>query len=235
MISEIPEIVARLRSSFDSGKTRPVAFRIQQLKNLYWLIHENEDALCHTLYLDLHRPKAECFLLEIDFLKTELLHIIRHVKSWTKDSPLSVPMALQFNSFRSQMVPLGEVLIISPWNFPIMLGLSPLAGAMAAGCTAVLKTSEISHFTSTLLAKLASQYLDSSCYHVINGDADVATKLLAEKFDKILFTGGGRVARIVAKAAAENLTPVVLELYCEVFSYANSQGWQMPGYRNKAC
>jgi aldehyde dehydrogenase (NAD+) len=211
-IDTIPSTVARLRESFDSGRTRPLQFRQQQLAGLALFVREREREIQQALREDLGKPALESSAIEISFIANELAFIRKRLRSWMK--PERVPTALIAQPGRSRIYrePLGVVLIIGPWNYPIQLTLAPLMGAIAAGNCTVLKPSELAPATSTLLARFIPQYLDSDSVQVIEGGPTAASALLAERFDHIFYTGGSAVGRIVMEAAARHLTPVTLEL-----------------------
>lgn len=175
------------------------------------LVERGED-FERALFQDLGKSGTEAQLTEIGFLVSEVDHALSHLSKWMRPKRVNVPLALQPASGRVVAEPLGLVLIIAPWNYPLMLALSPLIGAIAAGNAAVVKPSEMAPATSALLALLAPDYLDRSGIAIVEGGVPETTQLLGEKFDHIFYTGNGRVGRIIARAAAEHLTPVTLEL-----------------------
>jgi aldehyde dehydrogenase (NAD+) len=179
---------------------------------LYQEIQRQEDAICEAIYADFQKPKFESLGTETQLVLAELKYAIKHVKSWSK--PKRVPSALiNFPSKEwIQYEPFGKVLIISPWNYPFMLALSPLIGALAAGNTAVIKPSELSPNTSQIIAAIIKKVFPPEYVAVVEGGVEVSTQLLAEKWEYIFFTGSTAVGKIVYKSAAEHLTPVTLEL-----------------------
>lgn len=165
-----------------------------------------------ALASDLGKNELEAHLTEIGFVVREARHAKRHMARWAAPQPYLPSLDLQPAIGWNRPEPYGIALIIAPWNYPLQLALSPLVGAIAAGNGAVIKPSELAPATSALLAELAPAYLDRRLFRVIEGDATTSTHLLQQRWDLIFYTGGARVARIVAAAAAEHLTPVILEL-----------------------
>lgn len=211
-IDAIPSTVARLRETFDSGRTRPLQFRQQQLAALARFIKEREREIQQALRDDLGKPALESSVIEISFVANELAFIRKRLRSWMKPERVPTTLIAQPGRSRIYREPLGVALIIGPWNYPVQLTLAPLMGAIAAGNCAVLKPSELAPATSALLARFIPQYLDRDCVQVVEGGAAEASALLAERFDHIFYTGGCAVGRIVMEAAAKHLTPVTLEL-----------------------
>jgi aldehyde dehydrogenase (NAD+) len=204
--------VSAVRDAFRAGTTKPLAWRLRQLGALRRMLVEQGDALEGALATDLAKSPTESQMSEIGVVMGEIDNTIRHLRRWLRPKRVSVPLAVAPATARVVREPLGVVLVIGPWNYPVQLALVPLAGALAAGNAVVLKPSELAPATSALLARLLPHYLDPSAIAVIEGGAEETTELLTEKFDHIFFTGNARVGRIVAKAAAEHLTPVTLEL-----------------------
>lgn len=165
-----------------------------------------------ALAADLGKPATESFVTEISFLSAEVDHTIRHLRRWLRPHRVAVPAVLLPASARTVLEPLGVALVIAPWNYPLMLSVSPLIGAIAAGNAVLLKPSEIAPATSAALADLLPRYLDSRAVAVVEGGIPETTEILAQRFDTIFYTGNGRVGRIVLEAAAKHLTPVTLEL-----------------------
>ncbi|MBD2439434.1 aldehyde dehydrogenase [Nostoc sp. FACHB-110] len=210
-LTNITGLIQKQRDFFQTGKTQEISFRLEKLRTLKQAIAENEQAILQALYADLHKPEFETYATEISLVK-EITHAIKHLTSWTKPKKAEVP--LEFFSYSAKIYPepLGVVLIIGPWNYPFNLIISPLVGAIAAGNCSILKPSEIAPHTSSLLAQIIGQYFEPEYIAVVEGGVEVSQKLLAEKFDHILFTGGTAVGKIVMEAAAKHLTPVTLEL-----------------------
>lgn len=210
--ASIADIVAASRILFDSGATKPVDSRIRHLRALRAMLTENESAFEAALWTDLHKSPAEAQITEISVTIGEINHALRHLRRWLR--PSRGPISPAMSPARARLVPepLGVVLIIAPWNYPMQLLLDPLTGVLAAGNTAVVKPSELAPATSALIARLVPQYFPDGAVRVVEGGVPETTELLTCKFDHIVFTGGGAVGRIVMRAAAEHLTPVTLEL-----------------------
>ena len=211
-VETIGKSVQRLRGVFRSGRTRPIAWRRQQLEGLRRLLREREAEISAALTADLGRPALESFSSEIGFLLLEIEHALGELASWLKPEPVSTPLLLQPASSWIQKEPLGVVLIIAPWNYPFGLALGPLIGALAAGNCAIVKPSEISAASSATMARLVPQYLDPQAVLVVEGGVPETSALLAEPLDHVFYTGSGGVGRVVMAAAARHLTPVTLEL-----------------------
>ncbi|MCY9783867.1 aldehyde dehydrogenase family protein [Nocardiopsis sp. EMB25] len=210
--SAIPGIVDRLRTAFADGRTKPLTWRRDQLRALRRLLTEERPALERALKADLGKSPVEAHTTEIGFVVNEIDHTLRHLASWLRPQRVSVPMALAPARARRVREPLGTVLIIAPWNYPVNLSLAPLVGAIAAGNTALVKPSELAPATSAVLAELLPRYLDAEAIAVVEGGIPESTTLLEQHFDHIFYTGNGAVARIVMAAAVKHLTPVTLEL-----------------------
>uniref|UniRef100_A0A0R0GDQ5 Aldehyde dehydrogenase n=1 Tax=Glycine max TaxID=3847 RepID=A0A0R0GDQ5_SOYBN len=205
-------MVKELRVTFDCGKTRSYEWRISQLKAIIKLTEENEQQIYQALHSDLSKCETEAFVQEIAMLKNSCRIALKELKHWMTPEKVKTSIATFPSSAEIVSEPLGVVLVISAWNYPFLLSLDPVIGAIAAGNAVVLKPSEIAPATSSLLAKLLGDYLDNSCIKVVEGAVDETSALLQQKWDKIFYTGNGRVARIVMAAASKHLTPVVLEL-----------------------
>jgi aldehyde dehydrogenase (NAD+) len=206
------ETVKRLRAAFDSGRTRPAEWRKEQLHRLKALLAEGESELSAALAADLGKSALEGFLTEIAFTRAEIDYTLAHLDGWLRPEKVHVPIKQQPGQARIHRDPLGVVLIIGPWNYPVQLLLAPLVGALAAGNAAVLKPSEVSPNASRALARLIPRYLDADAVAVVEGGVPETTALLDERWDHIFYTGNGAVGRIVMTAAAKHLTPVTLEL-----------------------
>lgn len=210
--ASISDSVAASRALFDSGATKSIDSRMKHLRALRAMLTENESAFEGALWTDLHKSPAEAQITEISVTIGEINHALRHLRRWLR--PSRGPISLAMSPGRAKLVPepLGVVLIIAPWNYPMQLLLDPLTGVLAAGNTAVVKPSELAPATSALIARLVPQYFPDGAVRVVEGGVPETTELLTCKFDHIVFTGGGAVGRIVMRAAAEHLTPVTLEL-----------------------
>ena len=176
------------------------------------LLDENEDAIATALEADLGRRPAEAWLADIASTRGEAVHARKHLRSWMRRDRQRLPLSQRPGRGWVQYEPLGVVLIIGPWNYPVYLSLGPLVAAVSAGNCAVVKPSELASATSALLARLLPRYLDPAAVMVVEGDACTTQALLAAGFDYALFTGGTEIGRQIMAAAAPTLTPVTLEL-----------------------
>ncbi|RMG13325.1 MAG: aldehyde dehydrogenase family protein [Planctomycetota bacterium] len=210
--TDISQQVSSLRAAFDTGRTRPLAWRRTQLRALAELCRREEARLLDALRADLGKPEFEAYTAEVGFLVGEVQHTLKHLRRWTRPEKVSTPLLNFKGRSAVHREPLGVVLIIGPWNYPIQLLLAPLVGALAAGNCALLKPSEVTPTCSALIAELVPNYLDADCVAVVEGGVPETTELLAQRFDSVFFTGSTRVGRIVYEAAAKHLTPVTLEL-----------------------
>jgi len=209
---EISATVARLRATFNSGRTRPLAWRREQLERLRALLVEREGDLLDALHADLGKPPTEAWATDVGFVISEVEHARRHLQSWMRPERVWAPLVTRPASARIVREPLGVALVIAPWNYPVQLLLSPMLGAIAAGNCVVGKPSEVAPRTSAVLAELVPKYLDPDAVAVVEGAVPETQALLAERFDYVFYTGNGRVGRVVMEAAAQHLTPVTLEL-----------------------
>jgi len=206
------EVVTRVRAAFSSGRTRPLAWRAEQLRGLERLVVEHEEELLGAMAADFGKPRLEAWLADLAPVAAEAAHCRRHLRQWARPRRGWPGRANLPGSAWSVPEPLGTVLVISPWNYPVQLALNPLAAAVAAGNAVVLKPSELVPATSAALARLVPRYLDPDAVAVVEGAVDVATELLAQPFDHIFFTGSTSVGKVVMRAAAEHLASVTLEL-----------------------
>ncbi|MFJ6838465.1 aldehyde dehydrogenase family protein [Streptomyces sp. NPDC091209] len=210
---EPADVVSRLRAGFRSGRTKPVAWRTDQLRRLRELLTSHGEELAAALHEDLGKSSTEAFRTEIDFTIREIDHTLDHLDGWLRPESAPVPAHLGADATAwTQYDPLGVVLVIAPWNYPLQLLLTPMLGALAAGNAVVAKPSELAPATSAAVARLIPRYLDTDAVAVVEGGIPETTALLAERFDHIFYTGNGTVGRVVMRAAAEHLTPVALEL-----------------------
>ncbi len=209
---DISATVARLRATFNAGRTRPLAWRREQLERLRALLVEGEDDLLDALHADLGKPPTEAWATDIGFVISEVDHARRHLQSWMRPKRVWAPLVTRPASARIVREPLGVALVIAPWNYPVQLLLSPMLGAIAAGNCVVGKPSEVAPRTSAVLAELVPKYLDPDAVAVVEGAVPETQALLTERFDYVFYTGNGRVGRVVMEAAAKHLTPVTLEL-----------------------
>jgi aldehyde dehydrogenase (NAD+) len=207
-----PDTVNRLRAAFNSGRTRSLEWRDQQLARLHELLTREEDTLLAALAADLGKPALEGWIADIGIVLGEVKTLRKNLRRWTGSEKVKLTIANQPGRGRIVREPLGVALIVGPWNYPLQLVLLPLAGALAAGCTACIKPSELAPASSAALARLVPQYLDNDAVAVVQGGVPETTALLEQRWDTIFYTGNGAVGRVVARAAAEHLTPVTLEL-----------------------
>ena len=210
--STIVPTVERLRQAFESGRTRPVEWRLAQLQEVARMMRDHEADFGEALRLDLGKSAFEAMLTELSFVEAEAKYAIRHLVTWMRPVRVRTPLMVQPGRSHIQPEPKGVVLIIAPWNYPLSMVMAPLVGAIAAGNCAVMKPSEVTCHTSSALAKILPRYLDPDAFAVVEGGIPETTELLGQRFDHILYTGNERVARIVMSAAAKHLTPVTLEL-----------------------
>jgi len=210
--SDIPQTVARLRRTFASGRTKNVDWRIQQLRQLDKMMVENESAIGAALADDLDRTPFEAWLGDSAVTAAEARYAAKHVKRWSRRRYRLLELAQLPGRGWIEYEPYGTVLIIGAWNYPIYLTLGPLVGAIAAGNAVVLKPSEISPASARLMAELVPKYLDRDAFAVVEGDGAVSQELIAQGFDRVMFTGGTEIGRKVYEGAAPHLTPVTLEL-----------------------
>jgi aldehyde dehydrogenase (NAD+) len=205
---DLPEV----RRIFTTGRTRGLHWRLAQLEAIERLCDEREAEIAAALHADLGRSSAEAWLGDIASTRGEAAYARKHLKKWMRRRRLPLPLAQLPGRSWVQYDPLGVVLIIGPWNYPVYLSLGPLVAAVAAGNCAVLKPSELAPATSALLARLVPQYVDSEAVRVVEGDGQTTQDLLALGFDHALFTGGTAIGSKIMAAAAPTLTPVTLEL-----------------------
>lgn len=209
---KIKKIHTSQQEFFATRATYDIKFRKAMLKKLYAALIKWEKPLCEALYQDLHKSYEEAFLTEISIVLGEIKKHIKHVSSWSKKRYVKTPLKLFPSSTYLVQEPLGNSLIIAPWNYPVQLLLNPLVGAISAGCTAILKPSPYVENVSTVLEKMIKETFDESYIAVVQGNREVNSQLLDLKFDTIFFTGSPSLGRTVMTAAAKNLTPVILEL-----------------------
>ena len=208
----IISITEAQKEFFRSGATLEVCFRKKMLRKFLKAMEKWESRLCDALWTDLHKSYEEAYLTEISIVTGEIKNHIRHIGKWSRKERKHSPLKL-FPS-RSYIVkePLGNTLIISPWNYPVQLLLNPLVGAISAGCTAVLKPSPYVPTVSKTIEDMIKETFDERYIAVVQGNRNVNTALLEQRWDLIFFTGSPALAKTVMAAAAKNLTPVVLEL-----------------------
>ena len=200
------------REFFISGATLDVAFRKKMLGKLLAAMEKWESRLADALWTDLHKSYEEAYLTELSIVKGEIRNHMKKVGCWSRRKKVRTPLKLFPSRTFVVKEPLGCSLIISPWNYPVQLLLNPLVGAISAGCTAMLKPSPYVPNVSQVIEDMIAETFDPEYIAVIQGHRDVNTALLEQRWDLIFFTGSPSLAKTVMSAAAQNLTPVVLEL-----------------------
>ena len=209
---QIASLLDKQREYYKSGVTVPVNFRIEQLKKLYAAIKKYENEILQALHTDLGKSDYESFMCEIGLVLSEITYMIRHTKKFAKRKTVFTPITNFHAHCFKQPVPYGNTLIMSPWNYPFLLTVDPLADAIAAGNTAVVKPSAYSPATSAIISKIISECFDAEYIAVITGGRAENAALLEQKFDFVFFTGSQAVGKEVLRHTAEHLTPAVLEL-----------------------
>ncbi len=209
---QINEVVDRQRAFFERGQTKKIAFRRHQLEMLLHAVDQYEDRILTALYNDLGKRPYEGYLTEVGIVRDEIRHVVKRIGKWARPRRVKTPY-YHFPAVSTiYPEPYGSALIISPWNYPFQLAISPLAGAIAAGNCAVVKPSEFAPHTAEAIDEIIGHYFDPRFIAVVTGDVETSKALLDEPFDYIFFTGSTQVGRHVMAAAAKHLTPVTLEL-----------------------
>lgn len=208
----IDEILESQQKYFRSGATLPAEFRIERLKDLYSAVKKYEDEICSALTEDLGKSDFEGFMCETGLVLTEISYMIRHVRKFARERTVRTPLAQFASRSYRKPSPYGNTLIMSPWNYPFLLTIDPLADAIAAGNTVIVKPSAYSPATSAVIRKMLGECFEPQFVAVVTGGRKENSELLEKKFDFVFFTGSQNVGREVLRHAAENLTPAVLEL-----------------------
>ena len=208
----IEEILISQRAFFKTGKTLSLDFRIEQLKKLYAAVKKYEAEIADALNEDLGKSTYESYMCETGLALSEISYMIKHTKRFSKEKRVKTPLAQFASRSYKKLSPYGNVLIMSPWNYPFMLTIDPLADAISAGNTAVVKPSAYSPATSRIVEKIVSECFEPEYVAVVTGGRAENTELLNQKFDMVFLTGSQNVGREVLRRTAENLTPAVLEL-----------------------
>jgi len=208
----IESIVGAQRIFFKTQVTKVLDFRIENLKKFKSAILRYETRIAEALFLDLHKSYEEAYLTEISIVLQEIDQHIKHLKSWSKPKRVPTPLQLLPSGSRILYEPLGSALIIAPWNYPFQLLLNPLVGAISSGCCAVLKPSPYTPHAAKVMEELVTEIFDPAYVAMTQGGRAVNQMLLEQRFDIIFFTGSQALGKLVMKAAAQYLTPVVLEL-----------------------
>ncbi|MGG3196506.1 aldehyde dehydrogenase [Priestia aryabhattai] len=206
------ELTKKQLSFFNSGKTKEVAFRIEMLKKLRELVVRHEDDILKAVKADLNKPEMEAKRAEVGLVLSEIDFAVENLAEWAAPKEVETPSTHAGAKSYIYQDPYGLALVIAPWNYPFQLAVSPVVGAIAAGNCVVLKPSELTPHTSSLLAKMFNENFPEEYLTVVEGEVETSTALLKENFDYIFFTGSTMVGKIVAEAAAKHLTPVTLEL-----------------------
>ena len=210
--NRIDEILASQKQYFQSGATLSVEFRLEMLKKLYTAVKNHEAELEAALKADLGKSHFEGFMCEIGLVLSEISYMIRHTKKFASERVVRTPLAQFASRSYKKPSPYGNALIMSPWNYPLLLTLDPLADAIAAGNTAIIKPSAYSPATSAMIEKLIAECFDPQYVAVVTGGRKENASLLEKKFDLVFFTGSAAVGKEVLRHTAETLTPAVLEL-----------------------
>ena len=211
-IQDINGIINAQREFFASNATLDIKFRKEQLKKLHNALKEWEKPLCEALWKDLHKSAEEAILTELSIVAGEVKNHIKHMRSWMRSRCVATPLKMMPSRSRVVSEPLGNALIIAPWNYPVQLLLNPLVGAISSGCTAILKPSPYVPNVSKVIEDMITATFDKRYIAVVQGNRIVNEVLLENRFDIIFFTGSPQLGKLVMNAAAKNLTPVVLEL-----------------------
>ncbi|XP_063060898.1 aldehyde dehydrogenase family 3 member A2-like [Engraulis encrasicolus] len=223
-MSSKQQVVEQARKAFQTGRSKELPYRIQQLKNLRRLISERQADIADALRNDLYKSENGTQLYEMIGLEGEINLAVSRLAEWAAPRPVEKSLLTISDEVFIQPEPLGVVLIIGAWNYPWAVTLQPLIGAIAAGNAAVVKPSELSSHTSKVMEELLSQYLDKEMYPVVTGGVPETQELLQQRFDHVFYTGSSTVGKLVMEAAARHLTPVTLEL-----------GGKSPCYIDKDC
>ncbi len=204
--------IQKQQEFFATGESKSITYRIRMLKTLRKAILAYEQDILEALYRDLKKSRFEAYTTEVGQCMTEIIFVLRHLKKWMR--PRRVGGSKLFPLSRGWIVPepLGISLVISPWNYPFKLAISPLISSLAAGNCVILKPSEISKNTESIITKMINENFDERYVSVVCGGPDASQKLLEHKFDRIFYTGGEAIGKIVMKAASQHATPVTLEL-----------------------
>ena len=210
--SEQMELIKRQRAFYQTGKTRQVEFRLRALYRLEKAVLSYQKELEEALYQDLRKSEMESAMTEIGMVLSEIRYVRKHLKRWGQNKQVKISLMQAPSKGYVVREPYGCVFIIAPWNYPVLLTLQPLIGAIAGGNCAIIKPSEYASHTAHIIKKLIKQTFPQSYIAVVEGDALVCQRYLQQRFDFIFYTGGETVGKIVQKQAAEFLTPTVLEL-----------------------
>lgn len=209
---EMIEILNSQKEFFSTGATLSIDTRIDYLKKLKRIVEKYEKDICNALTIDLGKSEYEGFMCEVGLVLTEISYMIKHTKKFAKEKRVHTPLSQFASRSFKKPSPYGNVLIMSPWNYPFLLTIDPLVDAIAAGNTAIVKPSAYSPATSSIIEKIITECFPSEYVAVVTGGRKENSSLLEQKFDLIFFTGSQNVGKEVLRHASENLTPAVLEL-----------------------
>ena len=210
--ARIEALAAAQHTFFRTGATLPEKFRRTMLRRFDAALVNWEKRLCEALWQDLHKSYEESMLTELSLVRGEIRYHLRHLREWMQPEGRPTPLKLLPAKSRIVAEPLGQALIVAPWNYPVQLLLNPLVGAISAGCTAVVKPSPHTPSVARVIEALIREIFDEEYVAVVQGGREVNTQLFGMRWDVIFFTGSPALGRVVMRAAAEHLTPVVLEL-----------------------
>lgn len=208
----IKKQLTQQRAFFSTQQTKDIGYRLTQLRKLKQLILDNQEKIEQALWADLHKSPEEAYLTEISIVISEINHHIKQLKNWAKPKRVSTPIHMFPSSSKIVYEPLGLALIVAPWNYPFQLLMNPLVGAISAGCCAILKPSPDAPNIAKVMEEMIAKTFNPDYIHLVQGGRETNTILFAQRFDIIFFTGSPKVGKVVMKAAAEHLTPVILEL-----------------------
>ncbi|SEP71324.1 aldehyde dehydrogenase [Piscibacillus halophilus] len=211
-MSNFHDLVQNQKEMFHAGKTMTYTYRIHQLQKLQEMLNRYEPRIYESLHKDLNKSTYEVLTTEFGFLQQEINYTIKHLREWMQPKKVKTPNSHKGAKSLIYKQPYGVTLIISPWNYPLNLALSPLIGAIAAGNTAIIKPSELTPYTSDLLEEMIKETFEEKYITVIQGDREVSQQLLDLPFDYIFFTGSVPVGKIVMEKASQQLIPLTLEL-----------------------
>lgn len=205
-------LVNKQRQFFNTGKTKDIEFRIEQLKKLRQVISDNQQEIMDALKKDLNKSRMEAYGTEVGFLLADIKHTLKTIRSLAKPRKVKTPLFHQLGSSWIQPEPYGVTYVVAPWNYPFQLAIAPAIGALAAGNTCIIRPSRMSENTARVMEKLINSNFDESYLKVVLSDIRQSNELLEQKFDYIFFTGSPDVGRQIYAAASKHLTPVTLEL-----------------------
>jgi len=211
-MNNIQEIISQQNTFFNQGCTKSIEFRLQSLKKLKQGIQKNEAGIMDALKKDLNKATFEAYATEVGFVLDEISYTIKHLKAWAKPRSVKTPITQFKSSSKIYKDPYGVVLVMSPWNYPFQLTLTPVVGAIAAGNCVIIKPSDYSSNTSKIIQQIIAESFDEAYIAVVLGGREANQSLISQKFDYICFTGSVSVGKTVMEAASKNLTPVTLEL-----------------------